>query len=148
MVNLRFQYSAKDGVSEGLANEAAAIERIKSACFFADAWYYWRREVDGTHAVACSGLQTAANLDKGAPEKSAKTCERRDIIARAVIDVIDDEGVSHKVVAGHIASRIEDINCDLKKAGLELLKDKPAALTKMVERIRKRRRGARLGPRP
>jgi hypothetical protein len=139
MLNLRLQYLAKEGVSEDVANEAAAMARMESASFFADAWYFWRREVDGTHAVACSGLQAAASLNKGPAENRVRKLKQWDIVARAFPDAIDDESVPCKVIAG----QLQEMNCALEREGMAPLKDNPAALTKMIERIRAWRRKCR-----
>jgi hypothetical protein len=109
---------------------------MESACFFADAWYYWCREVDGTHAVACSGLQTAASLSRGATATQARKFKQWDIIARAFPDKIDDDSVPCKVIAG----RLPEINAALKREGEPPLKDNLLALTRRIERIRAWRR--------
>jgi hypothetical protein len=157
-VNLRQEYSVKEGASENAARGKIAATQMDSACFFADAWYYWRREVDGTHAIACSGLQVTASLAKGSEEKSRQAREGRQRI------VLDEYGsdIDGKLKCADIAKdkmRLERVNYALMTADEDpflkrdrahkpIMKDgKTAAsrdaLTRYLQRIRRDRKQPR-----
>jgi hypothetical protein len=106
---------------------------------YGDAFHRWHMEIFGEHASAYHGQHMAANRPKGPAARKAKADNRRAIIVREVLDVIDDDTASCPYIAG----RFKSINLALKVAG-ERQFATPSALSKALQIIRRERRKDRL----
>jgi hypothetical protein len=133
---INFQYSARE-----LSNEDAALARMKSACFFADAWYYWRREIFGDHELACHGMAMAENRSKGPQTRSAKAQKKQALIVETLRTLIDGKDSSQKIARNNR----KRVNAVLDAAGVKRLFKTDTALEKALQLIRADRKEAARG---